>query len=106
MENREGERHSIGVPIVYAFKNTDKFFGGELCNYSRGGLCFESSYPIRPGAEIYIMMDEKPIDDDRNEIFGECLAEVRWCRKLPDVDAFFYWIGVKYRRSAKFDESF
>ncbi|UCG08969.1 MAG: PilZ domain-containing protein [Desulfobacterales bacterium] len=98
-EKRKSERHDHGASIVYAFHNSDKFYNARMCNFSNGGLCFESSVAIEPGSDIYVMMEEFVPDTIGSEIYDGYLAEVRWCQELPEVDPALYHVGVKYYRT-------
>ena len=95
-EKREYERHDLNTPIMYAFQDSDQFNSARLCNYCKGGMCFESDHEIEPGADIYILMENFLEDTIDAEFYDGYLAEVRWCRKysLEPTDPFL--IGVKY----------
>jgi hypothetical protein len=62
-------------------------------------MCFEADTKIKPGSDIYVMMDEFAPDTIGAEIYEGYLAEVRWCKKLAGLDPILYRIGVKYYRT-------
>lgn len=95
-ENRHSRRHRHDAPLLYAFQNSDMFFSATLCNYSDSGLCFEAGYPVRPGTEIFVMLENDPRDTAGHPIRRGSHVQVRWCRPRPDADAFFYRIGARY----------
>ncbi len=95
-EKRQFERLDHDAPIVYAYHDSDKFFGAKMCNCSQGGMCFESSYAVKPGLDLYIMMESYTPDAIASDVYDGYLAKVIWCRKTPIEDARIYWVGVKY----------
>lgn len=98
-ERREYERYNHEVSIIYAYHNSDKFFNAKMYNFSKGGLCFQSSSAIDPGSDIYVMMEEFAPDTIGSEIYEGYLAEVRWCQKLPESEPTSYQVGIKYYRT-------
>ena len=98
-EKRESERYELDTPIVYAFQDSDEFNQARLCNYCKGGMCFEGGNAIEPGSDIYIMMENFLPDSVGAEFYDGYLAEVRWCRKMPlDTNEEFI-VGVKYYKT-------
>ena len=95
-EKREYVRYDLDTPIVYAFQDSDQFNPARLCNYCKGGMCFESDNAVEPGADIYIMMENFLPDSIDAEFSDGYLAEVRWCRKHSLEPAQQFLIGVKY----------
>ncbi len=95
-EKREHVRHDLDTPIVYAFQDSDQFKSARLCNYCKGGMCFETDHGIEPGADIYIMMENFLEDTIDAEFYNGYLAEVRWCRKFSSEPTDPFFIGVKY----------
>ena len=106
-EKRTSERFTHDAPIVYAYHNSDQFFPAIMCNFCKGGMCFQTDTPVHPGSDIYVMMEEFAPDAIGAEIYEGYLAQVRWCQVLPDVDPAQYQIGVKYYRTVidQFSES-
>ena len=96
---REFERHNLDTPIVYAYQDSDQFFSARMCNYCKGGMAFEATDPIEPGADIYIMLETFQPDSDDAEFYDGYLAQVRWCRELDakkQQGSKCYKIGVRY----------
>jgi len=96
-EKRQVERYGFKEPIQYAFLSSDRFFSAKTINYSRGGLCFLSSYKIRPRAHIYITIEDSDHIHDCKEIAADRFAKVKWCLTVPKKTAFSYRIGVQYK---------
>lgn len=98
-EKRHAERHGSEDTIQYTFLNSDRFFSANALNYSRGGLCFLSGFEIRAPAHLYLTVVDSDRVHDCKDIAEGRFAEVRWCRKLPHKPAFFYRIGVQYKKA-------
>jgi len=95
-EKREYERSDLDIPIVYAFQDSDQFYPARVCNYCKGGMCFETDDEVEPGSDIYIMMENFLPDSIDAEFYDGYLAEVLWCRKHSLATAEQFRIGVKY----------
>jgi len=102
-DNRITDRQESKLSIVYTRHGSDDFSGARLCNFSRGGLCFKSSCAIEPGAYIYVMIDEFPMDDLNPDPFVCCHAQVKWCNRCNGSDHPVFEIGVKYYEPAQTD---
>ncbi len=100
-DNRKHQRYTHNAPMVYAFQNSDLFFSATICNYCKTGMCFEAGYALTPGAKIFIMLENYSRDAKGHDISNQYRAEVKWCSPVSDSDAFFYNVGVKYRRTAE-----
>ena len=80
IEKRNGKRFKLERPIVYLYRNTDKFFNADMLNYSVRGICFRADYPIKSGTQIYVMTEDKPINDSTDGTFEAFFAETIWCK--------------------------
>ena len=98
-EKREYVRYNLDTPIVYAFQDSDQFQSARLCNYCKGGMCFQADKAIEPGADIYIMMENFLEDGIDADFYDGYLAEVRWCHKYSPEPNDPFLIGVKYYRT-------
>ena len=96
LQNREFMRAEHELPVHYKHKGDDKFIGGIMRNYSEAGICFETGHPIKPGTEIFIII-ENAIRNPGILNTGEAsYAEVEWCKSTASCDACFYKVGVKF----------
>jgi len=95
-DKREYERHALDIPIMYAYHNTDMFFNATMCNYCKNGMCFESADAVKPGEDIYIMLEDFSSEAIGTELYEGYLAEVRWCSKPSKPQVGMFKIGVKY----------
>jgi hypothetical protein len=54
-EKRAYRRCEYKVPVTCAFFNSDRFYRGKTMNHSDDGIYFESNFPVKPGASIFIL---------------------------------------------------
>jgi len=101
-ERRAYKRCSYQTPVICAHFNSDRFYHAKTANHSQEGINFVSDFPLKPGASIYVRVDYDSHDDHRPGICN-CggarnmgLAEVKWCREIPDDYESLYKIGLKY----------
>jgi hypothetical protein len=99
-EKREHVRYDLDSPIIYAFQDSDQFKPARLCNYCKGGMCFEAGDAIEPGSDIYVMMENFLPDSIDVDFYDGYLAEVRWCRKPLPQAAEQFLVGVKYYQTS------
>ena len=98
-ERRVFERYDHDAPIVYAYHDTDRFFQALMCNYSIGGMCFQTSKAVDPGSDVYIMMENYSPDNVHADLYEGYFAEVRWCQQLPPPEVSGYQVGVRYYKT-------
>ena len=102
MEKRACRRCEYIAPVTCAFFLSDNFYRGITMNHCEDGIYFESTFPIKPGASIYIRVENYSHEDFHNGICS-CrgirsigVAEVKWCKELTDIANSYYGIGLKY----------
>ena len=105
-ERRAYKRCCFQTPVICAHFNSDRFYHAKTTNHSQEGINFVSDFPLKTGANIYVRVDYDS-HDDQQPGFCDCggarllgLAEVKWCREIPDGYESFYKIGLKYLMSA------
>jgi hypothetical protein len=98
-ERRVFERYDHDAPIIYVYHDTDRFMPAVMCNYSSDGMCFKTPHKIKPGSEIYIMMENYSLDAIHNDLYEGYFAEVRWCRRHSEPAGTGYQVGVKYYKT-------
>ncbi len=79
IERRKGERIKCKKFILHDTNPSDFFYRGKVCNYSKGGLYFESNVDLRPEDEITILVNKNT--DDLTYILN---AKIRWYKELND----------------------
>lgn len=89
---RQNERVEFLRPIIYVYESSDKFFDATMLNHSTGGICFQSTPSVAPGAKICIMTDEAPVEAFCCKTDEAIFAEVMWCEKKAGA----HWVGVQY----------
>ena len=90
---RDHPRFHHEAAIMYEYSPSWKFGEGRMCNYSRGGLYFESDFSLDIGLEIFIGIENSPFSAGH----AVYRAKVIWRRELPERDSYYrYGIGVKY----------
>jgi len=101
-EKRACQRCEYKIPVTCAFLNSDRFYRGKTMNHSKDGVYFESNFPIKPGATIYIRVENY---SHEGLLSGIChcggirsmgVAEVKWCKELTEVADSYFGIGLKY----------
>lgn len=97
---RASERRSYSAPIVFSYFNKEPSFDARTLNHCTGGMCFKSRTSLRPGATVYIRVKNF---HPNGSCHGDCeglrsatLADVKWCKEIPDANVPSYGIGVKY----------
>ncbi len=108
-EKRVYHRINHEVTIIYSPNiSQNDYRGGEMLNFSAGGMCFESSNPVSPEADIYIIWTDQmdlpkglftKTAENADDFHGykACNGEVVWCRKTPENDIPFYNVGIKFK---------
>ena len=96
LQNREFKRAEHELPVHYKHKGDEKFIGGIMRNYCEAGICFETGKPIRPGTEIFIIIENIIGNPDFSGHNEANYAEVEWCRATAGRDACFYKVGAKF----------
>jgi hypothetical protein len=101
-DQRADARFASKLPIIFSFFSTRFWheYTSITRNHSKDGMCFESNRPLAPGTNLFIRLDKQPnLDSDISEsewLRNSTLAEVRWCRELPNEPETGYYIGVRY----------
>ena len=106
-EKRNCRRCDYKVPVTCAFFNSDRFYRGKTMNHSDEGIYFESDFPVKPGATIYIRVENysrgilHPGTCRCKGIRSIGIAEVKWCKELIGATDSYYGIGLKYYPPAR-----
>ena len=101
-EKRACARCDYEAPVTCAYFNSDEFYRARTTNHSRDGLYFESDFPLKQGASIYIRVDNYLPEDFRTKICScggvrsLAIAEVKWCEELQGAYNLYYGVGLKY----------
>ena len=106
IERRANERCTHQTAVTCAYFNSDRFYHLEATNHSIDGINFFSNFPMNLGASIYVRINS--YSPEGHQIVSRCckgarsigLAEVKWCKVIPDAYGAFYSIGLKYHEPA------
>jgi hypothetical protein len=101
-EKRAGQRCKYEAPVTCAYFNSECFYHAKTINHSRDGIYFESDFPLKPGASIYIRVEncQSKTSGHRGCNCGGVrmltLAEVKWCKEIQGENTPSYGVGLKY----------
>ena len=106
-EKRTDRRHECEAKFKWTQFNRESFnYGQEIfyharvLNFSRGGLYFETEYPLQPGITILFRIEvsrgEASNLEDCACLRTISLADVKWCRDLVKNGESYFGIGARY----------
>lgn len=96
IQNKEFIRAEHEILVHYRPKGEEKIICGIMRNYSETGICFDTGYPIRPGTEIFFIIENVFRNPDISYNGEANYAEVEWCQAPANCDACFYKVGAKF----------
>jgi hypothetical protein len=98
---RAFERRNCDALMEFSYFNQSKSYDAKVLNCSPGGICFQSSRYLQPGATVCIRVKEFQCsdspEDTADDLYCMSLAEVKWCNELPGTESAAYSVGVKYQ---------
>ena len=96
-ENRIDTRYQMQAPIMYSnyIENPHCYYGGEMQNYSAGGVYFVSKYELQPGSVINFNKAIYGLDSIRQKIEEINWGRVAWCEKLDNSKEYGYGIAAE-----------
>ncbi len=96
-QRRAHPRFKCTIPIVVSRDMPQILSSALMLNYSEGGVYFEISDPLCPGAYVMIKTDDNSaLDPVSSGTWHSRRAEVRWCLELDDRGASRYGCGVLF----------
>jgi len=103
-EKRASQRSPCNALISFSHFNQTPSYDAKMLNYGAGGMCFQSSHFLRPGASVCIRLKEgqsfASLENNGSGLRCISLAEVKWCHELPRAESVTYGVGVKYQPPA------
>jgi hypothetical protein len=100
-EKRASERRSCNALILFSHFNQIYSYDAKILNYGDGGMCFQCSQCLKPGATVCIRLKENQtfgsLEDKGNGLRSISIAEVKWCTEMPGDESITYGVGVKYQ---------
>ncbi len=99
-EKRVYVRHICEAEIEWAYFNTVKYYNAKLVNFSRGGVCIETTHDITPGATVILRLGKvlSSMGESVNHEYPRLvsLGEVAWCTKINGRHITNFGAGVRY----------
>jgi len=95
-ERRSHRRFEFSANISHDLLTHNNIYDGKLCNFSEGGLYFESNQTIYPGEEVFLKFK-----DQQNSINEDMIAQlpfgvkIVWRRDRSD-SPYLYGYGAHY----------
>jgi PilZ domain len=106
IEKRACRRNNYTASITCTYFNADRFYSGKTTNHSKEGLLFESDFPLKTGASVYIRIEDLSLDASGSKgsrssrLPSLSLAQVRWCKEIHDPAGNYCKVGLKYYQPA------
>ena len=92
-EKRSCERFDCEAPVIIENCETGELYDGTLYNYSLSGMYLECDYPLPPGSEVHIVVEQ----EESATRPTSCRVRVVWCEEIPGAIVLYnYGIGVCY----------
>lgn len=99
-EKRSEDRSTCDADIEWVYFNKPDAHAARLLNVSPSGGYFECRHSIIPGATILVRVHHgvsgAPDGPAGAPLRTAALAEVKWCRDLPDRSPAAFGIGIRY----------
>lgn len=91
---RKIKRYSTKATVTIEVPSTKDFFYAQMKNFSREGMCLETSTSLSPGTKISIILD-RPLFATSQKSFDSI---IQWCNGLTDEDGSVYnfGLGIKF----------
>ena len=80
-ERRLFKRIETRRDVIIVPENSDEFNKAVLIDHSSNGVCFLSAHPFQIDTRIYIITDNKPIDDFNEKYIEAYFANIIWCKE-------------------------
>lgn len=84
------------VPIQYALLDSDQFHPTQTCDFSAGGMCYETNEPLKPGTAVCIVMENYSPNISGPEGFRSYVATIRWTNLLSKNGTERYAAGARF----------
>lgn len=99
-EKRAFQRQTYEAAITFSYFNQKITYRATIFNFSEGGFSFYSKTPIKQGTTVLIKLRGMEPDSSQQAIQTSMktvsLAEIRWCREIPETHGDQYEIGAKF----------
>lgn len=96
---RQFERIKQDKRVFYSLMGSEETREARLIDLGCGGLCMESSAPLRTGTDLYVQLVDLHPEAEGLAAHRSFRGRVRWTRDLGDRAQTRYGIGVEYSRA-------
>ena len=100
IEKRSFVRRDYQVPMDISYVRGSNRVPAQSLNHSEGGMCFEATSAFQSGVTLYVKVSEfhpcGPCVGLCEGLRYNTLAEVKWCRELPDTEVPRYRVGIQF----------
>ena len=102
IEKRACRRNTCNASITCSYFNSARRYSAKTTNHSKEGLHFELDFPLKPGASVYIRVENLSLDASGSKssrcsrLRSLSLAQVRWCKEIHGPAGNYYKVGLKY----------
>ena len=87
---RKSKRFKGKATVKLEIPSSENLFYAQMKDFSRDGMCVETSTSIRPGTKINIKLD-RPLFTSSRESYNSI---IRWCTGLTDENGVIYSFGL------------
>jgi hypothetical protein len=105
-DRRNDQRFDCEEFISCSSFNNHETFEGQMLNFSKSGVYFESDAILRPGTTIYFRLIKCTVFPTEPTICeglrNTSLAEVIWCKEVNNQGERCFGMGVKYYKTWHF----
>jgi hypothetical protein len=99
-EKRACDRNSFSADVSFSIFNKEPSYPAQVMNLGVGGMCFNSSQLLKPGATVCIQLEKIHPESSGTDFCAGLqyvtLAEVKWCKQVPGEETPHYEVGVKF----------
>ncbi|MEJ2638670.1 MAG: hypothetical protein P8010_03760 [Desulfosarcinaceae bacterium] len=96
LTQRAYQRLATQAPFQYAPLNSEQFHPTRACDFSTGGVCFETHEPLEPGTDICMVMEAYNPEFAGLEAFRSYVASIRWTHLLSKNGSERYLAGGRF----------
>jgi hypothetical protein len=96
---RQYGRVKLDSRVVYSPVGSEESREARLIDMGYGGLCMESSLPVRTGTLLYLQLVDLHPEAGGLAAHRSYRGRVRWTKDLGDMEKTRYGIGIQYIRA-------
>ncbi len=89
-------RHYYNGPIKYSQITTDDYIDSRMYNFSKGGIYFEPSAPLKAKSDIGIVMLNYSPGSYGPDSFKFYIARIKWCKEIKNGNDSTFGAGAQF----------